>query len=80
MFDVVYGSAELKIRKPNRGFFEHAFSTAGVTPEEVLYISDSPRLDMVPGLEVGFETCIIDRYIDFPYYRGLKINHFSALV
>ena len=51
----------------------------GLKADEILYIGDSLKLDIIPALEVGFEVCLIDRDA---YYKQSKyrINSFKDLI
>lgn len=78
-FNDVYGSAAIGLRKPELAFFERAFSNSGVNPSQVLYIGDSPRLDIAPALKLGVNAWLIDRDDNFPFFRGRKLKNLTDL-
>lgn len=73
-FDHIFGSAETGLRKPDREFYRKAFVQTGVAFEEILYIGDSVKLDMVPALSLGAAAVLIDREGYYPYYNGKRIR------
>lgn len=56
-FDDMIFSAEIKMRKPYKGFFEAAISQFGVEPEETLFIDD-----LAENVEGG-KACGIDGFV-----------------
>ena len=58
IFEKVFISEELGIEKPNKEFFEKAFSELGVRDRsEVLVIGDSLTSDIKGGNNAGVDTC-----------------------
>ena len=53
-------------RKPEAGFFQEAVQRFGGNPAEILYVGDSIRLDLEPGLQSGMNAWLIDRDHSFP--------------
>ncbi|MEH1008491.1 HAD family hydrolase [Winogradskyella sp. ECml5-4] len=54
-------SEEEGVSKPNIEFFERAVQKIGLKPNEILYIGDSLKLDIIPALQLGFKVKLIDR-------------------
>ncbi|MFD0962621.1 HAD family hydrolase [Pseudofulvibacter geojedonensis] len=54
-------SEELGVAKPNEKFYKKAISLTGFQPEELLYIGDSIKLDMIPAKECNMNSVLIDR-------------------
>jgi FMN phosphatase YigB (HAD superfamily) len=75
----VFGSEQSMVRKPDRRFFEMAVAATGLAPEEIAYVGDSPRLDIVPGLEIGLRAILIDREDLYPYGGYARIRSFAEL-
>jgi FMN phosphatase YigB (HAD superfamily) len=60
-FQWIFGSANTGIRKPSLAFFEQSFSKTGIAPEEMLYVGDSLKLDVIPASSLGIKSVLIDR-------------------
>ncbi|WCO02518.1 HAD family hydrolase [Psychroserpens ponticola] len=59
-------SEEEGVSKPNIEFFECAIQKIGLKPNEILYIGDSLKLDVIPALQLGFQVKLIDRDDAYP--------------
>ena len=56
--DGIFLSEDLGVEKPNKGFFDKAFSTIpGINLEETVIVGDSLTSDMQGGLNAGIRTC-----------------------
>jgi len=69
-------------RKPDVRFFEQAVETFKVDPSEIVYIGDSPKLDLEPGLKAGMIAWLIDRDNFYPACkkRLVSLHHvFDAI-
>jgi HAD superfamily hydrolase (TIGR01509 family) len=66
IFTHIIVSEEVKSRKPDVAFYQHAISTIGLAPEEILYVGDSLKLDIIPAQSLGLNTLLIDRADYFP--------------
>ncbi len=74
-FDYLFISQEIGVNKPDIGFFEYCFNTAGITDKsEVLLIGDSLSSDMQGAKNAGIAKCWFnpegiesDRNISFEY-------------
>ncbi len=78
IFSHVFVSEDLRIRKPHEDFFRHAIDKIGLPANEVLYVGDSFKLDIVPGLNIGFNTLLIDR-IGIYEASKYKISNLSEI-
>ena len=47
--------------KPGLAHFEKMLATVGCHPSEVLHVAQSVRHDIVPGRQLGFQTCWVRR-------------------
>lgn len=56
-FEVVFDSAVVGIRKPDRRIFGVACESLGRLPEECWMIGDNPFVDIAPAAAVGCATC-----------------------
>lgn len=52
-------SEEAQSCKPDRRFFDLALEKSGLTPEQVLFVGDSPEHDVQGAFEVGMKTVLI---------------------
>jgi FMN phosphatase YigB (HAD superfamily) len=71
-------SERSKFRKPEAGFFNEAIAGFGVPASDIVYIGDSIRLDLEPGLKAGMNAWLIDRDNTFPACSR-KISSFEFL-
>lgn len=60
-FKDVLVSEELGVAKPKIAFYERALERLNFTPDEVLYIGDSIKLDIEPAMSLGIKSLLIDR-------------------
>lgn len=58
-------SESLGVAKPNVHFFELALQEISLLPDEVLYVGDSMKLDIIPALKLGMQAKLIDRIGNF---------------
>jgi FMN phosphatase YigB (HAD superfamily) len=68
-FSMVSVSEDVKIRKPDINFFLHAIDRLNISPQEIIYIGDSIKLDIVPALQVGMNAWLIDRNNYYPFFK-----------
>lgn len=79
-FKWIFGSANSGIRKPSPAFFEQAFSLTDLAPEEILYVGDSLKLDVIPASSLGIKSVLIDRSGIYPSTSCDRIRNISELV
>jgi HAD superfamily hydrolase (TIGR01549 family) len=56
-FEVVFDSADLGIRKPDRRIFAAAFDALGLPPALCWMVGDNPFADIAPATAMGCTTC-----------------------
>jgi len=61
VFSHIMVSEALNARKPNADFYRLACDQVGLPAENILYIGDSLKLDILPARNQGFSTLLIDR-------------------
>ncbi len=61
IFSDVFVSEELGVSKPSLEFYQNALNIIGISPADILYVGDSPKLDLMPALEVGLNAYVVDR-------------------
>jgi putative hydrolase of the HAD superfamily len=61
IFTDIIVSESLTIRKPEVAFYEYAVERIGLPPDQIMYIGDSIKLDMIPAKQVGLGVTLIDR-------------------
>jgi putative hydrolase of the HAD superfamily len=65
-FTHIITSENENLRKPDTAFFKKAIDVLGVKPSEIIYIGDSVKLDLEPGLKTGMNAWLIDRNNYYP--------------
>jgi HAD superfamily hydrolase (TIGR01549 family) len=79
-FSWIFGSEELGVRKPDLAFFETMLSRSGFRADEVMYVGDSIKLDVMPSAKAGMKSVLIDRldlYPDTPLLRITKMEELA---
>jgi FMN phosphatase YigB (HAD superfamily) len=70
LFDVKFSdiivSENLKQRKPSMEFYENAIEMTGCKRENILYVGDSLKLDIIPAKKSGINALLIDRIGFYP--------------
>lgn len=59
--DKVYTSEDLHCYKPNKKFFQHILNDNHLHPDEVLFVGDNPRDDVLGPKQLGIRTVLISR-------------------
>jgi len=77
-FDTIVVSEIEKVRKPQVEFYKNAITKLDVLANEIIYIGDSLKLDMIPALTVGMNVLLIDRDNHYPHFKN-RINSFKEL-
>lgn len=54
------------VAKPSLEFYKIAIERTGINPNEILYIGDSLKLDVIPAKSLGFQVKLIDRDNAYP--------------
>ncbi|MEQ9467090.1 MAG: HAD family hydrolase [Ekhidna sp.] len=78
-FEWVLVSEELGIKKPNPAFFHKMIEISGYQPNEIMFVGDSMRLDILPSKKTGINSVLIDRTNFYANYEGLKIKNLNEL-
>lgn len=73
-FDLIISSAGEGIAKPESAFYERAIKGSNVPADQIMYVGDSMRLDIVPATKLGIRAVLIDREGRYPEYGGEHIN------
>ncbi|MEI3788307.1 MULTISPECIES: HAD family hydrolase [unclassified Chryseobacterium] len=79
IFDEIIISENENCRKPSVDFYHLAIEKLGVNPENILYIGDSLKLDVIPAQKTGMNTLLIDRENIFPYAEN-RISSFKEII
>lgn len=59
LLDAWTSSEEAGSCKPDRGIYDYALARAGRTPEETLFVGDSPQHDVAGAQAIGMRTVLI---------------------
>jgi putative hydrolase of the HAD superfamily len=78
LFSNILVSEELDCAKPDIIFYEKAIDIIGISPENILYVGDSIKLDMKPAVDAGLNAYLIDRVGAFPAYKN-RLNSLEEL-
>ncbi|WP_338815305.1 HAD family hydrolase [Bernardetia sp. Wsw4-3y2] len=78
-FFAIYGSQKEGLKKPSLDFYKKAIEKLECSPNEILYVGDSIKLDTEPARKLGIEAILVDRENVFPYYKEPKINSLHQL-
>ncbi len=61
LFEAVIISAEVRLRKPDPRIFRRMLEMLGLTPDEILYVGDTPLDDVWGAYQVGIPTAWISK-------------------
>lgn len=61
LFEAVIISADLALRKPNPLIFRRMLEMLGLEPDEVLFVGDTPREDVIGARNAGIPTAWLSR-------------------
>lgn len=78
-FEHIVISQELGDAKPSLGFYKQAFEIIGEKPENILYIGDSLKLDIIPAGKLGVHGVLIDRDQVYPEGTKNRISSFKDI-
>lgn len=78
IFDEIIISEEEKCRKPDLAFYRIAIERLKVDPQEILYIGDSFKLDILPAKKLGLNAVLIDRDDVYPDSKD-RIRSFNEI-
>jgi HAD superfamily hydrolase (TIGR01549 family) len=71
----VFVSEESGYPKPNLKMFNDAVAFAGCTPEKILYVGDSLKLDIIPARKAGMTAVLIDRLNLYRSFDGFRFQN-----
>ncbi len=78
-FENVFISENEKIAKPSLEFYQRVVNQLSLEPNEILYIGDSLKLDIIPAREIGFQSYLIDRIKFYPNFEKRITSLISLL-
>lgn len=78
IFDEIIISEDERCRKPSLEFYQLAIERLNVKPENILYIGDSLKLDIIPARKSGMKTLLIDRENIFKHAKD-RISGFEEI-
>jgi putative hydrolase of the HAD superfamily len=71
LLDFIVTSQEVGVTKPHRQIFDAAVTKSGFHPEEILYIGDQYKIDVLGSKNAGLSAVLLDRS---GYYKSDGIN------
>ncbi len=78
-FKSILGSELNGMRKPELKFYELMIKESGLKPDEILYIGDSIKLDILPASNLGVQAILIDRLNIYPYSGIPRISNMNEI-
>src|SRR6185369_4664883 len=72
-FCKVVSSTGLGIAKPDLAMYRYVLDSLDCRPEEIVYVGDSIKLDIIPASSIGLTTVLIDRDDLYPGFSGRRI-------
>lgn len=82
-FDVTFcsvtASAEKGCAKPDPALYQHVLDSLDCQPEEIIYVGDSIKLDIIPATALGINAILIDRDNMYPWFNGTRITSLHQL-
>ena len=63
-FDIIVTYTEIKVKKPDLLPFKLAIKKLDLKPEEILFVGDSPRMDIEPAKKLRMKTLLIKTHED----------------
>lgn len=75
----VVTSSGLGLAKPNLALYRYVLNSLDCRPEEVVYVGDSIKLDIIPASSVGMTAVLIDRDEFYPGFSGRRIMTLNEL-
>src|SRR5262245_63359715 len=78
-------SSEERHRKPHPSLFEKALRELDVTPEDALFVGDSPYHDVGGAKAAGMRAVLTTQYVERPWIEGVpepdaRIGHLRELI
>jgi FMN phosphatase YigB (HAD superfamily) len=70
----------MNLRKPSHQFYAKVIEMCRVPADSILYVGDSPRLDIQPALRSGMDALLIDRHGTWQNSGYTSPKNFSELV
>lgn len=61
IFSNIIVSESILLRKPDLIFYQHALDVIGLPANQILYVGDSLKLDIIPAKKLDFQVLLIDR-------------------
>lgn len=84
MFDYINTSSQFEYSKPNPKLFETIFAMHNINTEEICYIGDSYKKDVLPCRQIGVKAILIDRkgvdYNDLELIKTNTLNNILKLI
>lgn len=79
IFSSMIISEKSTYRKPDPRFYQEAIEHLGCPPQDIIYIGDSPKLDLHPAQKVGMNAWLIDRTNFYPA-SDRRISSFAEIL
>ena len=81
MFDYVNTSSQFEVSKPDIILYETIFKMHGINYENVCYVGNSYKKDILPCRQLGIKTILIDRNnVDYNDSELVKTDTLSDIL
>lgn len=80
IFSPIVYSDKYNVSKPNPEIFRIALNEISCPRQDIVYIGNSPTLDMEPAKHLGLRTLLLDRDNQYPWYKGEKITSLTEIL
>lgn len=78
-FCSITASADKGCAKPDPALYQHVLDSLDCMPEEILYVGDSIKLDIIPATALGINAVLVDRDNMYPCFNGSRITSLHQL-
>lgn len=79
-FKFIVSGDDIKERKPALDGFYLMIKKSGLPPEEILYVGDRVKVDIIPAKRVGMKTCLIWDKSDEADYSFEKFEDLLSII
>src|SRR5947209_14269899 len=79
-FDVMVISGKEGIEKPDPAIFRLALERIGMTPDEVVFVGDHPRVDVAAASRIGMTGVLVDRVGRYAGFPGRRVERLTDLL
>jgi putative hydrolase of the HAD superfamily len=79
-FPTIIVSGDIGVAKPNPKIFFECIHILELTPQEVMYIGDTPEMDVIGANRVGMKGVWLNRESEHTKYNIISIDNLNKLI